>query len=58
VLRLESGVRHLRGLRTGQTTRFVRSFLTSLGPVFPLASSCAWSGSTGTSRLGCTTCAL
>jgi hypothetical protein len=34
-LRLESGVTHLGGGRTGQTTQLVRYFLTSLGPRVP-----------------------
>ena len=35
MLRLESGVTHLRGVRAGQTTRLVRDFLTSLGAPVP-----------------------
>jgi hypothetical protein len=58
VLRLESGVTPLRGVRTGPTRQLVRSLLTRRGPTFPLASSCAWSASTGTARTGCTTCAM
>jgi hypothetical protein len=35
VLRLESCVTHRRGVRSGQTTRLVRYFLTSLGAQVP-----------------------
>ena len=35
VLRLESCVTHLRGVRSGQTTQLVRYFLTSLTPQVP-----------------------
>ncbi len=35
VLRLESCVTHGRGVRAGQTTQFMRYFLTSLGPHVP-----------------------
>jgi len=35
VLRLESSVTHVRGVRAGQTTRLVRYFITSLGPQVP-----------------------
>ncbi len=36
VLRLQSLVTHVRGERAGQTTQFVRYFLTSLGPEVPV----------------------
>jgi predicted transposase YbfD/YdcC len=35
VLRLQSCVTHVRGVRAGQTTQLVRDFLTSLGPHVP-----------------------
>jgi predicted transposase YbfD/YdcC len=35
VLRLQSCVTHVHGVRAGQTTQLVRSFLTSLGPQVP-----------------------